>query len=169
MTILLPETLRERLGQVMDDVDEVGTSEVFLGISLQGAKIFQVEMKTSHLDSTSFHLHGEYAQEASLETEAEETKVIEITYGYSRDHRPDLKQFMMNLICVGDEDIPVFLEMASGNQSDKNKFAEILTGFKKQWNFDGLCVADAALYSADNLQVMTEMKWLTRVPLTGCV
>jgi transposase len=162
-----PEYLNDdRLGQVMDDVDEVGTSEVFLGISLQGVKIFQVEMKTSHLDSTSFHLHGEYAQEASLETEAEETKAIEITYGYSRDHRPDLKQFMMNLICVGDGDIPVFLEMASGNQSDKNKFAEILTGFKKQWNFDGLCVADAALYSADNLQVMTGMKWLTRVPLT---
>jgi transposase len=162
-----PEHLNDdRLGQVMDDIDKVGTSEVFLDISLQGVKNFQVEMETAHLDSTSFHLHGKYAQKAGSELESEEMKAIEITYGYSRDHRPDLKQFMMNLICVGDGDIPVFLEMASGNQSDKDKFAKILTGFKEQWNFDGLCVADAALYSADNLQAMTGIKWLTRVPLT---
>jgi transposase len=159
-----PEYLNDdRLGQVMDDIDEVGTSEVFLGIALQGVEIFQVEMQVAHLDSTSFHLHGKYAQEESLEPEIE---AIEITYGYSRDHRPDLKQFMMNLICVGDGDIPVCLEMASGNQSDKDKFAGIFKGFKEQWNFDGLCVADAALYGADNLQAMTGIKWLTRVPLT---
>ena len=29
-----------------------------------------------------------------------------------------------------------------------------------------MCVADAALYGADNLQMMTGLKWLTRVPLT---
>jgi transposase len=46
--------------------------------------------------------------------------VIEITYGYSKDHRPDLKQFMMNLICVGDGDIPVLMEMASGNQTKQD-------------------------------------------------
>ncbi|MBE9047248.1 hypothetical protein IQ255_23085 [Pleurocapsales cyanobacterium LEGE 10410] len=49
--------------------------------------------------------------------------MIEITYGYSRDHRADLKQFVMNLICVGDGDIPVMMEIASGNQSDKARFA----------------------------------------------
>ena len=104
--------------------------------------------------------------EPEAEPDVEEIESIEITYGYSRDHRPDLKQFMMNLICVGDGDIPVWLEMANGNQSDKDKFAEILTEFKQQWDFEGLCVADAALYSADNLQMMTGLKWLTRVPLT---
>ena len=162
-----PEHLNDdRLGQVMDDIDKVGTSDVFLGIALKGVEIFQVEMQAAHLDSTSFHLHGEYAQKASIGSEPEGIEAIEITYGYSRDHRPDLKQFMMNLICVGDGDIPVCLEMASGNQSDKDKFAKIFTEFKEQWNFDGLCVADAALYSAGNLQAMTEIKWLTRVPLT---
>ena len=174
-----PEYLNDdRLGQVMDDISEVGSSELFLGIALQGINIFQVEMNASHLDSTSFHVHGKYTEktiaevetptqtEVETEVEAEGIESIEITYGYSRDHRPDLKQFMMNLICVGDGDIPVWLEMANGNQSDKDKFAKILTEFKQQWDFDGLCVADAALYSADNLQTMTGLKWLTRVPLT---
>ena len=122
----------------MDDISEVGSSELFLGIALQGVNIFQVEMNASYLDSTSFHVHGKHTEktiaevetETEVETEVEGIESIEITYGYSRDHRPDLKQFMMNLICVGDGNIPVWLEMANGNQSDKDKFAEILTEFK---------------------------------------
>ena len=84
-----------------------------------------------------------------------EPGVIEITYGYSRDHRPDLKQLMMNLICVGDGDIPVLMEIASGNQSDKVRFAQLFQELREQWTFEGLCVADGALYSADNLTAMT--------------
>ena len=91
---------------------------------------------------------------------------IRVTHGYSRDHRPDLKQFVMNLVCWGDGDIPAFLEIADGNQSDKARFAELLLTFKQQWQFDGLYVADSALYSAENLQALTGLQWLTRVPLT---
>jgi transposase len=72
----------------------------------------------------------------------------------------------MNLICVGDGDIPVMMEIANGNQADKARFAGLLQEFKEQWTFDGLCVADAALYSADNLTAMAGLKWLTRVPLS---
>ena len=48
---------------------------------------------------------------------------IEITYGYSRDHRPDLKQFIVDLICSSDGDIPLYLRVASGNESDSAIFA----------------------------------------------
>ena len=73
---------------------------------------------------------------------------------------------MMNLICVGDGDIPVLMEIASGNQSDKVRFARLFQDFREQWTFEGLCVADGALYSADNLTAMTNLRWLTRVPLS---
>jgi len=33
-------------------------------------------------------------------------------------HRPDLKQFTMELICSGDGDIPLWMKMGDGNQSD---------------------------------------------------
>lgn len=52
-------------------------------------------------------------------------QAIEITYGYSRDHRPDLKQFIIELISSADEDIPIFIKPASGNQSDSSSFAQI--------------------------------------------
>jgi transposase len=166
-----PEHLNDdRLGEVLDKLHEQGLSEIFLGISLSAVQIFGVAVKSAHLDSTSFHLHGKYEEDPLPHTDQDETvaepTAIEITYGYSRDHRPDLKQFVMNLICTGDGDIPIWLEMASGNQSDKAKFAEMLQAFKEQWSFDGLCVADSALYSQDNLQSMAGLNWLTRVPLT---
>ncbi len=39
-----------------------------------------------------------------IESVAQE--LINITYGYSRDHRPDLKQFILELICSSDGDVP---------------------------------------------------------------
>lgn len=137
-------------------------SELFLEISLQATHRFEVKQETAHLDSTSFHVDGKY----EAITENSEPGMIKITYGYSRDHRPDLKQFVMNLICVGDGDIPVLIKIALGNQSDKTKFAGLLQEFKQQWTFEGLCIADCALYSADNINAMTNLQWLTRVPLS---
>ena len=99
----------------MDKLFSKGLSSVFLAISLNAVKKFEVSLLSEHLDSSSFHLHGEYKKNQSksninfAETvEDSEPKEIEITYGYSRDHRPDLKQFIIDLICSGDGDIPIF-------------------------------------------------------------
>jgi transposase len=165
-----PEHLNDdRLGQVLDSLYEQGLNELFLGISLQAVHKFGVQIRIAHIDSTSFHVHGDYEPEPEASASPSvnpEPQAIEITYGYSRDHRPDLKQFVMNLICCGDGDIPLWLEMASGNQSDKAKFADILQVFQQQWSFEGLCVSDAALYSQENLHAMHGLQWLSRVPLT---
>jgi len=158
-----PEYLNDdRLGNVLDELYDEGLSELFLEISLQAARRFRVKQEIAHLDSTSFHLDGKY----EVAAQNSEPGMIEITYGYSRDHRPDLKQFVMNLICVGDGDIPLAMEIASGNQSDKTKFARLLQDFKQQWTFEGLCIADGALYGADNINAMKDLQWLTRVPLS---
>jgi transposase len=133
-----PEHLNDdRLGNVLDEVYAAGLSELFLEISLAAANKFEVKRETAHLDSTSFHVDGAYA--------SSEPGVIEITYGYSRDHRPDLKQFMMNLICVGDGDIPVLMEMASGNQQQItwHQLAEIEIVEKKHYDKPGKPKPDA--------------------------
>ena len=36
-------------------------------------------------------------------------KEITITYGYSGDHIPQLKQFIIEMICSGDGDIPIYI------------------------------------------------------------
>ena len=154
----------DRLGRVLDDLYKRGLSPLFLAICLRCAQKFGIERQSAHIDATSFALEGDY-RETEVVGSAVPTPIT-ITYGYSRDHRPDLKQFVMNLVCWGDGDIPAFIELADGNQSDKTRFAGLMQEFRSQWNFEGLYVADSALYSQGNLQQLVGVDWLTRVPLT---
>ena len=93
-------------------------------------------------------------------------ETIDITYGYSRNHRPDLKQFMVNLMCSGDGDIPLYLRVGDGNETDSSVFTQLILEFRQQWDVDALFVADAALYTSVNLQQMAQLPWVSRVPAT---
>ena len=64
-------------------------------------------------------------------------KTIELKHGYSRDHRPDLKQFIVDMICTGDGDVPLYLKIDSGNIDDKSVFVDRLKEFKNSWTFEG--------------------------------
>ncbi len=108
-------------------------------------------------------MHGAY--EASQSEEAEEG-VIRITHGYSRERRPDLKQFLVDLLASHDEGVPVLFDSASGNSSDKERFAELMSRYRKLLDLDALFVADSALYSQENLQALEGLRWVTRVPVT---
>jgi transposase len=98
--------------------------------------------------------------------DTEEPGTIHITHGYSRDHRPDLKQFMVDLMCSGDGDIPLYMRVGDGNETDSALFAQLIVEFRQQWDVDALFVADAALYTASNLQQMAQLRWVSRVPAT---
>ena len=153
----------DRMGRVLDELYEVGLSELFVEIALKAAQRFGVATTSVHLDSSSFHVDGEYEQTA---TEGDEAAAIAITYGYSRDHRADLKQFVVDLMCSGDGDIPLYLRVGDGNESDKAVFAQLMRQFQAQLNFDALFVADSALYSQENLQALAGLRWVSRVPAT---
>ena len=79
--------------------------------------------------------------------ESEEPIPIEITHGYSRDHRPDLKQFTLDLITSGDGDVPLYLRVGNGNDADQAVFTEVIAEFQQQWKAapPEVYVADAAL------------------------
>lgn len=160
-----PEHLNDdRLGRVLDKLYEAGLTEVFVTVALCAARKFGVKMDSLHLDSSSFHVDGNYINNTACEEAQPEG--IEITYGYSRDHRPDLKQFILDLMCSGDGDIPLYLRVGDGNESDSAMFATLLADFKRQWQIDALFVADAALYTQENLQQMFHLRWVSRVPGT---
>jgi transposase len=126
----------DRLGRVLDKLYLTGLSQIFTSIALAAANKFNVSTDTAHLDSSSFHVHGEYettlpsvkfiTRENNPDDPTKESineigvpLPVSITYGYSRDHRPDLKQFILDLICSGDGDVPLFLRVADGNEADK--------------------------------------------------
>jgi transposase len=131
-----PEHLNDdRLGRVLDKLYLTGLEQIFTSIALEAAKKFSISTETIHLDSSSFHVHGEYESAMpqvtlltsknnpddlteKLINEVVVPQPISITYGYSRDHRPDLKQFILDLICSGDNDVPLFLRVADGDEAD---------------------------------------------------
>lgn len=158
----------DKIGRVMDELYKYGLNSLFIEIGLSLIKKFKIETQYSHLDATSFHLHGEYKSEEKKEKEAEiiKQRPIIITKGYSRDHRPDLKQCVLDLITSSDGDLPLLMRVGDGNEADKAVFGKILVEFKKQINFESIMVCDSALYSQDSLKLIEHLKWISRVPMT---
>lgn len=77
---------------------------------------FGLKSKNYHLDSTSLAVQGQYRSQTEESSSPQETpanpeeeeapQIIEISHGYSRDHRPELKQFMVDMICSGYGECP---------------------------------------------------------------
>jgi transposase len=90
------------------------------------------------------------------------------THGYSWDHRPDLKQVVAQIITSHRSNLPMWVEVLSGNSSDRESFPEGVKAYcehlagEKQPCF----VMDSAGYSENSLQAIGEVLWLMRVPET---
>jgi len=166
-----------RLGRVLEQIYEYGITYLFIKIASVMAKKFQIKIKSAHLDGTSISVQGKYIQiekeeensskKLQIEDEQTEPIPINITYGYSRDHRPDLKQFTLDLLTV-EEGIPLFMQVDSGNKLDQDAFAEMIKEFKSQWKGEqpDVYVMDAAFYPEKNLSTFQDsLKWISRVPL----
>lgn len=153
------------LGRTLDALYSYGPSELFSELSAQAVKILGLDSKFAHLDSTSMHVDGKYNSE-----ESPEEGVVHIVPGYSRDHRPALNQIVINMIVESKGSIPIYMNVASGNSSDKTDFREILKQHVDQLqnNFTvEYVVADSALYSAESIQTLNDIVFfITRVPET---
>ncbi len=87
---------------------------------------------------------------------------------FLQDHRPDLKQVVVQLITSQKSALPIWLEVLSGNSSDKETFPLSVEAYNKQLG-EGKTpyyVMDSAGYAADNLKTLNGMLWLMRVPET---
>jgi transposase len=156
----------DALGRALDTLYNYGVTELYSLIAATAAERLGLTSRFAHLDSTSFHVDGRYNSD-----EDPTDHVVHITRGYSRDHRPDLNQVMLELIVEHPAGIPVLMKPLSGNSSEGKAFGHIVHDHIAQLQTTyGLTylVADSALYSDDNLQKLaaTPIKWITRVPAT---
>ena len=92
-----------------------------------------------------------------------------MTYGYSKDKRPDLKQFVLSTLCV-DRAVPVWGKPEDGNASDKtlnttllSEIAQLLAQYGVQPGAY-IYIADAALVTEDNLAALRDTLFITRLP-----
>ena len=53
----------DSLGRSLDRLYAAGVTEVFAKVATRALQLYQIEHRFVHLDSSSFHLHGQYAVE----------------------------------------------------------------------------------------------------------
>jgi transposase len=153
----------DMLGRVLDKLYENDVTALYSRIAGRVVKQLGLAGKTQHLDSTSFHMDGRM----NSDRPPEDTDVIHITQGYSRDHRPDLNQVSLQLIVESEAGIPLLMRSLSGNSVDTKTFNETLKNHVNQLDTDvrvTYLVGDAALYTKTNLQEMVDYYWVSRVP-----
>jgi transposase len=156
----------DTLGRALDTLYDYGVTALYSLIATTAAHRLGLTPIFAHLDSTSFHVDGRYNS-----AEEPDTHVIHITRGYSRDHRPDLNQVMLDLIVEHQAGIPLLMQPLSGNTSDALDFRHVVTEHIAQLHTTygtAYLVADSALYNEETLQQLTQTrsKWITRVPAT---
>lgn len=84
------------LGRAMDAIYDAGTEQLFSQIALRAAQAFpaDMDMRHVHFDTTSVSVWGDYPMCNNEEEEGQ----LQVTNGHSKDHRPDLKQFLMEML-----------------------------------------------------------------------
>ena len=154
----------DTLARCLDDLYEAGVTEVFYKVAGHTMQVYGIQSKFVHLDSSSFHLHGAYDRQES------DQEAVTINYGYSKDHRPDLKQVVVQLITSYKSALPIWFEALSGNSNDKKTFKATVKAYCKQLSGSerSYMVMDSAGFSAATLKVSQEQDvyWLMRVPET---
>jgi transposase len=99
------------------------------------------ELELVFFDTTSIYFEGEGG--ASLGER-----------GFSKDHRPDLKQMVVGVV-INDEGRPICCEMWPGNSTDVTTIKSVSERIRQRFNIKRFCiVADRGMISATNLKYL---------------
>jgi transposase len=141
----------DALASCLDAITKFGSEKFFNTVALNMLGKIKLGGSSLRLDSTSMKLHGAYQNSSDG---GSDDGGIRVTFGHSKDGRPDLKQVMLTLATTGPADLPVLAKPQDGNASDKKEFVEIIEAFQQNFNIPAkvLWVADSALYSKRWLQ-----------------
>jgi len=155
----------DALGRALDILHDADIESLYPKLALSTLEKLKVMNSFDgfipiHSDTTSLSLYGEYPDQEDLE----------IVRGYSKDHRPDLKQIVFGLSTV--RGIPIYGNVNKGNQDDPTwnlhtiaKLAGLVAEGDKG---SVIYVADAAAVTQDNLKAFDENKthFISRLPTT---
>ena len=141
----------DRVGRALDKLFAADAPSLILAVATHVVKEFGLRLGELHNDSTSVSFFGAYL-DASVESRVLGRPTLAITFGHSKDHRPDLKQLLFILTVTADGGVPLHFRAASGNVTDDTTHRDTwellcqLTGRR-----DFLYVADSKLATRANM------------------
>ena len=158
----------DRVGRALDKLFAADVPSLVLAVASHVVKEFGLRLDELHNDSTSVSFFGAYL-DASMENRVLGRPTLAITFGHSKDHRPDLKQLLFILTVTADGGVPLHFRAASGNVTDDTTHCDTwellcqLTGRR-----DFLYVADSKLATRQNMAYVHQHqgRFVTVLPRT---
>ena len=141
----------DRVGRCLDRLFDADCSALALALTRHVVQEFDLDLSEIHNDTTTISFYGTYVEPTVENMLSGKWKPI-ITYGFNKDHRPDLKQLLYNLTVSSDGTVPVAFGVESGNVTDDQlhqKTWDLLHEIVGSPNF--LYVADSKLATRDNM------------------
>jgi transposase len=156
----------DRVGRALDRLYRADRASLLTALVVQAVREFNIALEELHNDTTTVTFSGAYRNQDPVERA---DRPPHITFGYNKDHRPDLKQLVWSITVSADGAVPVHCKTYDGNQSDDGVHIET-------WTFlcalightDFLYVADSKLCSRANLSHIADRhgRFLTVLPAT---
>jgi transposase len=156
----------DRLGRALDHLRRADRASLLTAVVLQAVRVFELDLEELHQDTTTVTFSGQYADQPPAE---QANRPPHITFGYNKDHRPDLKQLLYSITITADGAVPVHCKIYDGNTTDDRVHLDT-------WNFlrailghsDFLYVADSKLCTRENMDHIAtrQGRFLTVMPRT---
>lgn len=148
----------ERFGRTLDALAEAGLLPINAAATVKAVKVHALDTSRLHLDTTTAVVHGDYLDSIEPEDPDAPGAIPHITRGYSKDHRPDLKQIVFGLSVTADGSVPIYGRIASGNRNDPEELRYTMRRIREVVpNPIGTrIVGDSKLFSGETLRLARE-------------
>lgn len=150
----------DAMGRALDEIYKAGPELIFSLVSASAIKSYNIKIDKVHGDTTSISVEGRY--------DGNKNEGL-IRFGYSKDRRKDLKQYILSSFVTGDGGIPIFGSAVAGNTSDAKHFREVFQKLIENVNLDlsdTILICDAAAYNKESIRLLCSRPWIFRVPDT---
>jgi len=156
----------DRVGRALDHLRRADRATLLTALILHVVHEFNIDLREFHQDTTTITVHGDYRGQPPLE---QANRPPRITFGYNKDHRPDLKQLVYSVTISSDGAVPVHFKTYDGNTTDDQVHIETWTFLSTLLGHNHfLYVADSKLCTFDNMQFIADKqgRFLTVMPRT---
>ena len=149
--------------RMLDRLSAVNCPRLFETVCLKMLQHHSLNVTLAHSDTTSVSVEGVY--------DGQDPENPLLTFGHSKDRRPDLKQLKMGL-SVQEQGLPLSGEVLAGNTSDQVWNPEAVQGLSKLLSEggcrDAIFLADCALVSTASLKKLSRerISFISRLPET---
>ena len=154
----------DQFARLLDRISTYGCEKLFHDLAIRVRCTFSLpENYIFHVDTTSHILYGRYPTSG-------EDSTLHVTYGHSKDKRPDLKQIMTGAVTDGDG-LPLFAMALNGNTADCS-FNELTISLLKSVYGPELrnhvYIADSKLLTEPNVMALMQdefpIPFISRIP-----